>query len=324
MQHWDWVGNGEWPNAALRENRNAWNYDSSACPGNISSARSAKASCGVHDTIERRWRPTVAKLVYRPPDLRARCFVGSAHCPRSRVSGRGHPPCSPGRTASFRSPRPRTLLPCRNTTPAELQSSLMRLAIDAITQAEGAAPAAVAPPPPSAPATVATPATPLPTPPTQTQPPQPPPTPQQPAQPTQQPQIVAAPAPTSTPMPVDGQTPDGHDVNTSGAPPAQKNRNTAKAEAKLEKALEYPATLNTSATVKPDKWVVNASILASLTGCYRPAINTFIEARKQRIDELNASHGLGPGHNRATARTHPNAIPELVKRFKEEVLGQPF
>jgi hypothetical protein len=223
MQHWDWVGNGEWPNAALRENRNAWNYDSSACPGNISSARSAKASCGVHDTIERRWRPTVAKLVYRPPDLRARCFVGSAHCPRSRVSGRGHPPCSPGRTASFRSPRPRTLLPCRNTTPAELQSSLMRLAIDAITQAEGAAPAAVAPPPPSAPATVATPATPLPTPPTQTQPPQPPPTPQQPAQPTQQPQIVAAPAPTSTPMPVDGQTPDGHDVNTSGAPPAQKN-----------------------------------------------------------------------------------------------------
>ena len=28
-------------------------------------------------------------------------------------------------------------------------------------------------------------------------------------------------------------------------------------------------------------------------------------------------HGLGPGHNRATARTHPNAIPNLVKRFKE-------
>jgi hypothetical protein len=96
--------------------------------------------------------------------------------------------------------------------------------------------------------------------------------------------------------------------------------------------LSFPAAgvsprrfaLNTSATAKPDKWVVNASILASMTGCYRPAINTFIEARKQKIDELNAAHGLGPGHNRATARTHPNAIPELVKRFKEEVLGQPF
>jgi hypothetical protein len=204
---------------------------------------------------------------------------------------------------------------------AELQSSLMRLAIDAITQAEGAAPAAVAPPPaPGQPAAIAPPATP---PPTQTQPPQPPPTPQQPAQ--QQPQIVAPQtAPTTTPMPLDGQTPDGQNVNTPDAPPAEKNRNTAKAEAKLEKALEYLATLNTTATAKPDKWVVNASILASLTGCYRPVINTFIEARKQRIDELNASHGLGPGHNRATARTHPNAIPELVKRFKEEVLGQPF
>ena len=57
-----------------------------------------------------------------------------------------------------------------------------------------------------------------------------------------------------------------------------------------------------------------------------PTINTFIEARKQKIDELNAAHGLGPGHNRVTARTHPNAISELVKikRFKEEVLGQPF
>ena len=43
--------------------------------------------------------------------------------------------------------------------PAELQSSLMRLAIDAITQAEGAAPAAVAPPPAPAPARSQKPAT---------------------------------------------------------------------------------------------------------------------------------------------------------------------
>ena len=106
----------------------------------------------------------------------------------------------------------------------ELQSSLMRLAIDAITQAEGAAPAAVAPPPPSAPCHCCYPATPLPTPPTQTQPPQPPPTPQQPAQPTQQPQIVAAPAPTSTPMPVDGQTPDGHDVRIMLRRPARTEK----------------------------------------------------------------------------------------------------
>ena len=161
-----------------------------------------------------------------------------------------------------------------------------------------------------------------------------PPRRQQPSQPRNQrsrrrtqPQTANAPAPENVTLMPDGQTHDGQngqDVNTSAAPPAEKNRNTAKAEAKLEKALAYLATLNTTATAKPDKWVVNASILASLTGCYRPAINTFIEARKQRIDELNAAHGLGPGHNRATARTQPNAIPELVKRFKEEVLGQPF
>jgi hypothetical protein len=36
------------------------------------------------------------------------------------------------------------------------------------------------------------------------------------------------------------------------------------------------------------------------------------------MDELNATHGLGPGHNRAKAKYTPTAIPELVKRFKEE------
>ena len=200
----------------------------------------------------------------------------------------------------------------------------MRLAIDAITQAEGSRPATVATPASPAPAPnrsqkpATTPAAPV----TATVLPATQPT----QQTTTQPQPANAPASENV-TPVEDQTPDGpngQDVNTSVAPPAEKNRNTAKAEAKLEKALAYLATLNTTATAKPDKWVVNASILASLTGCYRPAINTFIEARKQRIDELNAAHGLGPGHNRATARTQPNAIPELVKRFKEEVLGQPF
>ena len=62
----------------------------------------------------------------------------------------------------------------------------------------------------------------------------------------------------------------------------------------------------------------NASILASLTGCYLPGINSFIEARKQRIDELNAADGLGPGHNRATAKTPPNAIPNWSKGSKKK------
>jgi outer membrane biosynthesis protein TonB len=95
-----------------------------------------------------------------------------------------------------------------------------------------AAPAAVVPPPAPAPArsqkpATSTTATALPT----TQPTQ---------QTTTQPQPVNAPAPENVTSVVD-QTHDGQnqqDVNTS-APPAEKNRNTAKAEAKLEKALEY-------------------------------------------------------------------------------------
>ena len=41
-QRLDWDSNGELPNAALRENRNAWNCDSSTCRGHISSVQSVK------------------------------------------------------------------------------------------------------------------------------------------------------------------------------------------------------------------------------------------------------------------------------------------
>ena len=43
---------------------------------------------------------------------------------------------------------------------------------------------------------------------------------------------------------------------------------------------------------KPDKWVVTASILASLTGCYRPAINTssrLVNKRSTSLTPLTAS-----------------------------------
>jgi hypothetical protein len=123
----------------------------------------------------------------------------------------------------------------------------MRLAIDAITQAEGAAPAAVSTPtsPVPAPARSQKPATTPAAPVTATVLPT--------AQPTQQtttqPQPANAPAPDNV-TPVEDQTPDGkngqdvgQDVNTSAAP-AEINRITANAEAKLQKArVEYLATL---------------------------------------------------------------------------------
>ncbi len=184
--------------------------------------------------------------------------------------------------------------------PAQLQDSLMRLAIDAIAQAEGS--------PTAAPGTDLRHESPklehdkpsfVPT-----------------VLPHPQQQTAPAPATTS----VASVAGDGNGADA----PASKNRNTLKAEAKLKKALDYLIDLNEHTTNRSEKWVINSSLLFSLTGCFRPAVNTFIEAHQQTIDELNRTHGLGPGHNRARTRTQPNAISDLVKKFKESVLGQPL
>ena len=105
---------------------------------------------------------------------------------------------------------------------------------------------------------------------------------------------------------------------------ATTNLNSAKAEAKLVKALDYLVAINDNSDNPGQKWVINESILASLTGCFRPAIKKFVENHRSFINQANNAHGLGPGHNRGKARTNPDAIPELVKNFKKDALGQPF
>ena len=107
-------------------------------------------------------------------------------------------------------------------------------------------------------------------------------------------------------------------------PPATANLNSAKAEAKLVKALDYLVAINDNSDNPAQKWVINESILASLTGCFRPAIKKFFETHRSFINQANNTHGLGPGHNRGKARTNPGAIPELVKNFKRDALNQPF
>ena len=99
---------------------------------------------------------------------------------------------------------------------------------------------------------------------------------------------------------------------------ATTNLNSAKAEAKLVKALDYLVAIT------DQKWVINESILASLTGRFRPAIKKFVETHRSFINQANNTHGLGPGHNRGKARTNPDAIPLLVRNFKKDVLGQHF
>jgi hypothetical protein len=56
---------------------------------------------------------------------------------------------------------------------------------------------------------------------------------------------------------------------------ATTNLNSAKAEAKLVKALDYLVAINDNSDNPAQKWVINESILASLTGCFRPAIKKF-------------------------------------------------
>jgi hypothetical protein len=110
-------------------------------------------------------------------------------------------------------------------------------------------------------------------------------------------QTVSAPAPASV-TPVDQK----HDGDGSAPPVAAQNRNPAQAEAKLEKALEYLININDHTDSRSEKWVINDSILFSLTGCFRPAIPKFMTARQAQINEFNLKHEPGPGHNRAKSR----------------------
>ena len=115
--------------------------------------------------------------------------------------------------------------------------------------------------------------------------------------------------------PARGSTEQEEEARQEG--PAATNLNSAKAEAKLVKALDYLVAINDHSDNPGQKWFINESILASLTGCFRPAIKKFAQNHRSFINQANNTHGLGPGHNRAKARTNPDAIPLLVKNFKK-------
>jgi hypothetical protein len=103
------------------------------------------------------------------------------------------------------------------------------------------------------------------------------------------------------------------------APPAKKISTGSSA-----KALRELAKVSRILFSPAQKWVINESILASLTGCFRPAIKKFVENHRSFINLANNTHGLGPRPQPGKARTNPDAIPELVKNFKKDALGQPF
>jgi hypothetical protein len=67
-------------------------------------------------------------------------------------------------------------------------------------------------------------------------------------------------------------------------------------------------------------------LLRNSAGYSKALANAYTSAfcRTSTRNQANNTHGLGPGHNRGKARVDPDAIPELVKNFKRDVLGQPF
>src|SRR6201997_1952094 len=96
--------------------------------------------------------------------------------------------------------------------------------------------------------------------------------------------------------PPQGGSTQGEEEETEGpqaAATATTNLNSAKAEAKLVKALDYLVAINDNSDNPAQKWVINESILASLTGCFRPAIKKFVETHRSFINQANNTHGLG-------------------------------
>jgi hypothetical protein len=208
----------------------------------------------------------------------------------------------------------------------------MLLASDALSKFDGSTapasppPAQQQPPPAQQPVAEAHPQPPPPPPAAQAPEPAPPVVPPQPAAAAVAPVVpVAEPRGAETP-PQAGSTEkkeEEEEAQKEGLA-ATTNLNSAKAEAKLVKALDYLVAINNNSDSPAQKWFINESILASLTGCFRPAIKKFAQTHRSFINQANNTHGLGLGHNRGKARTNPDAIPELVKNFKKDALAQPF
>ena len=123
---------------------------------------------------------------------------------------------------------------------------------------------------------------------------------------------VAEPRAVKTP-PEGGSTEKKEEVRQEEpqAAAATANLNSAKAEAKLVKALDYLVAINDNSDNPAQKWVINESILASLTGCFRPAIKKFFETHRSFINQANNTHGLGtrpqPWQSKNQSRRYPRA-----------------
>jgi hypothetical protein len=74
------------------------------------------------------------------------------------------------------------------------------------------------------------------------------------------------------------------------------------AREKIDRAVKAVMEFNDRCSEKSQKWAVNASAIARLTGCNRPAIRRYFEENQSLVDEHNTRHGLSQRHNTAKGR----------------------
>ena len=60
----------------------------------------------------------------------------------------------------------------------------------------------------------------------------------------------------------------------------------------MKRNFDYLVAINDNSDNPGQKWVINESILASLTGCFRPAIKKFVETPLSKIQNYNAGGAI--------------------------------
>ena len=92
---------------------------------------------------------------------------------------------------------------------------------------------------------------------------------------------------------------------------------------KLERALQAVVAHNEAQTSREKKWALTESSLARLTGCFRPAVRGFFDARAKEVEAHNQRHHLTGGHNAARGKKGETIEAEVGWRRAEEIIADP-
>jgi hypothetical protein len=132
-----------------------------------------------------------------------------------------------------------------------------------------------------------------------------------PSQPAAAPFVPVA-EPRAKKTPPQGGSTQGEEEETEGpqaVATATTNLNSAKAEAKLVKALDYLVAINDSSDNPGQKWVINESILASLDRLFQAGDKEIRRDHRSFISQANNTHGLGPWPQPGQGKDQPRRYP---------------